>query len=166
VTVSHILRSLAVTDCARSNTIIGARTLSILALIICIASFIHHLYRLKLERKREIFGEQIFLRAKITIDGSISILTQVVSILYCLDATVRSFQYGPFCARHLSPELASGWTYASSLLFLVLSLGHSQFQMTEVNQMRTANMEAVICDLETNVPKSDEPPSSRNSCKF
>lgn len=110
--------------------------------------------------------EQKITTAKMTMDESISILTQIVSILYCLGVTIRSFQYGPFCARHLSRELASGWMYASSLLFLVLSIAHSRFQLTEVTQMRLPTEKVCISDLETNFPDSDTPLTSSKSCKF
>jgi hypothetical protein len=78
-----------------------------------------------------------FLVANITVEESVAVLTQIVSIFYCIELIIRSSQYGPFCARHLSPELASGWQYASSLLFLILYLCNSQFHSIQVNNHNT-----------------------------
>jgi hypothetical protein len=118
--MSHILRAIAVTNCARSYTINIATALASLALLISLASFTQYLNQLKTDRKIT----NLFLMANLSGDESVAMLTQIVSILYCVELIIRSSQYGPFCARHLSPELASGWQYASSLLFLILSLGN------------------------------------------
>jgi hypothetical protein len=98
-----------------------ATTLAVLALIVALASFIKYVNRLNTERK---ITNKILV-ANMTVDESVAILTQIVSILYCIELIVKSTQWGPFCARHLSPELASGWQYASSLLFLILYLGNT-----------------------------------------
>lgn len=161
VTVSHILRSLAVTNCARSYTINTALILAVFALTVSLASFVQYMHRLKMKIKRKVKSEQKFLSVNISVDESIAILTQIISVLYCFELIIRSSQYGPFCARHLSPELASGWTYASSLLFFILCLGNSRFQVKQV-----ISYKSVVYNEVENLLEKDHLPLHSTSCEF
>lgn len=135
LTIGNILRSVAVTDCARSYildvaTFLGASGLAIsfMLLLLCLCRMAD-----KSNERAQLSTDQ-----KPQNQSMVKFLILLVCVLYSVELIMSCSEIGPFCARHLSPELASGWTYATSIIFLLLSIGSSRLKV-QIQRIRDVN---------------------------